>query len=78
MESHEFGVAFLDDEGAEGEAEGDVVECEGFRVVRQDGGGNRDFERRCHGCISMPFEGPIVDSLGSAVFNLLLYGVFLC
>lgn len=34
MESREFGVAFLDDEGAEGEAEGDVVECEGFRVVR--------------------------------------------
>jgi hypothetical protein len=34
VESHEFRVAFLDDEGAEGEVEGDVIKCEGFRVVR--------------------------------------------
>jgi hypothetical protein len=34
VESHEFGIAFLDDESAEGEVEGDVIECKGFRVVR--------------------------------------------
>lgn len=39
MESEEVGVAFLDDEGAEGEAEGDVVEGVGFLVLgaREDG-----------------------------------------
>lgn len=30
VESHEVGVAFLDDEGAEGESQGYVVEGVGF------------------------------------------------
>jgi hypothetical protein len=32
MESRKVGVAFLDDEGAKGEAEGDVIEGVGFFV----------------------------------------------
>ena len=48
MEGSEVRVAFLDDEGAEWETEGDVVKGVGFRICREDGGGNRDFERRCH------------------------------
>lgn len=39
MQGEEVGVAFLDDEGAEGEADCDVVEGEGFGVGgRGDGG----------------------------------------
>ena len=39
MKSDEVGVAFLDDEGAEGETEGDVVERIEFLVLvaREDG-----------------------------------------
>lgn len=51
VEGDEFGVALLYDEGAEGEAEGDVVES----VGRGGGGGgdggcwDGDFEGRRHG-----------------------------
>lgn len=50
MECGEVGVALLDDEGAEGQAEGDVVQGEGlgFRAG-YDGGGYGDFGRRSHG-----------------------------
>lgn len=32
MEGHEVGIAFLDNEGAEGKAERYIVECVGFLV----------------------------------------------
>lgn len=57
IERHEVGVAFLDDEGAEWEAEGDVVEGVGFGVCGrgEDCGGDCYFEGWGHGCDSMFF-----------------------
>lgn len=50
MEGEEVGVAFLDDEGSEGEPERYVVEGEGFRVGGgEDRGGDGDLEGWCHG-----------------------------
>jgi hypothetical protein len=79
VESRKFGVAFLDDEGAEGKAKGDVIECEWFRVVREDGGRDRDLEWWGHSCNSIVFMGQSsVGPLGRGIFALLLYGVFCC
>ena len=52
MQSCEIGVTFLDDEGAEGEAEGYVVESEGFRVRGrgEDGGWDGELEGWGHSC----------------------------
>ena len=56
MESGEIGVAFLYDEGAQGKAEGDVVECVGFGVVGEDGRWDGELEGWGHGCASVVLD----------------------
>lgn len=53
MKGYEVVVAFLQHEGAEGEAEGEVVEGVGFfgRERGEDGCWNGDFEGWWHGCL---------------------------
>lgn len=54
MEGDEVGVALLYEEGAEREAESDVVEGVWFRVCcGEDGRRNGDFEGGCHGLSSI-------------------------
>lgn len=54
MEGGEVGVALLECEGAEGEAEGDIVDGVGFGGRGDGGGGNEDFGtgRHCGGYVS--------------------------
>ena len=66
LEGCEVCVAFLESEGAEGQAESNVVECVEFGSGGGLGGGYRDFDLLSHVVVT------IVDTLGttSSVYRI--------
>ena len=56
MQGEEVGVAFLEGVGAEGQAEGDVVDGVGGGGAGDGGGGDRDVDVWCHDVAAVEIE----------------------